>query len=131
MSSSDLATQKALFDACAAAWPSAAVEDVARQNPDAGAFPLILIGESTSTPWDTKTEDGEAHTFTLHVFSRYPGKKECRLIMAALRLALHEVTLPIAGFTCVSCRVVSKEIITDPDLVTSHGYMRVRVLVDH
>lgn len=47
---------------------------------DAGAFPYVTIGETVHTAWDTDTSRGDDASITIHIWSRYPGRKEIKQI---------------------------------------------------
>jgi len=53
------------------------------------SFPYIVIGEDNVVSWDTDDVLGGTVLSTLHIFSRYEGKKEIKAIMAEVYDALH------------------------------------------
>ncbi len=67
------------------------------QVPQDSAFPYLVIGEDTSGPFDTKTEDGMEHRLTIHTWSRYRGLKETKQIIAAVTAALDGAGLSVIG----------------------------------
>lgn len=89
-------------------------------------FPYITLGEDTSSDWSTKTSVGEEITHTLHIWSRYKGKKEVKEIM---NLILQSMTLPLSlegGFLVELSKIEFMEVLNDPDGITRHGVMRIR-----
>jgi hypothetical protein len=89
-------------------------------------FPYVSLGEDTVTDWSTKTEAGESITHTLHVWSRYEGKKEAKEIMSLILEALAQPLLLEGGFFVEVSRVEMMNVLEDPDLITRHGVMRLR-----
>ena len=90
------------------------------------AYPYISLGEDTVSDWSTKTTVGEELTHTLHVWSRYQGKKETKEIM---NLILASLTQPLSlegGFFIEFSKVELMEVFDDPDGLTRHGVMRLR-----
>jgi hypothetical protein len=50
------------------------VTGVYDEVPQTARLPYIQIGDDTVNPYDTKTDNGEDCTLTLHCFSDGPGK---------------------------------------------------------
>ena len=92
------------------------------------AFPYLVIGEDTTGPFDTKTEDGMEHRLTIHTWSRYRGLKETKQIMAAVTAALDGQSLSVTGHTLVLLRQEFGATFLDPDGLTRHGVQRFRAL---
>jgi hypothetical protein len=90
------------------------------------AFPYISLGEDTSIDWSTKTDIGEEITHTLHVWSRYKGKKETKEIMNLILEALTQPLELASGFFVEFSKIELMEVFHDPDGVTRHGVMRLR-----
>ena len=72
--------------------------------PQDSQFPYLVIGEDATGPFDTKTEDGMEHRFTVHAWSRYRGLKETKQLMAAVTAVLEAQNLSIPGHTLVLLR---------------------------
>jgi hypothetical protein len=90
------------------------------------SYPYIALGEDTASDWSTKTNSGEEITHTLHVWSRYDGKKEAKEIM---NLILESLSQPLSiegGFFIEFSKVELMEVFDDPDGLTRHGVMRLR-----
>jgi hypothetical protein len=95
--------------------------------PSGATFPYISLGDDTVNNWGTKTGDGEDITHTLHVWSRYNGKKEAKEIMSLVLQSLTDTPLSLgSGFSMDFSRMEFMEVITDPDGITRHGIMRMR-----
>lgn len=95
--------------------------------PDGQVFPYVTLGEDTVTDWSTKTNYGEELTHTLHVWSRYKGKKEVKEIMSLILQSITSEPLALAGgFFVNMAQVEFMEVFTDPDGITKHGVMRFR-----
>ena len=96
--------------------------------PPESAFPYLVIGESTSAPFDAKTLDGMESTLTLHDWSRYRGLREIKDIMAAVSNALDQQTLSLAGHTLILLRFEFATTFLDSDGLTRHGVQRFRAI---
>ena len=96
--------------------------------PEGVAFPYVAIGEDTAIDWSAKGMRGEESTLTVHVWSRYRGRKETKLIMAAIKDALHEQELSVSGENLILLRWEYAETFLDDDGLTMHGVCRVRAL---
>lgn len=129
--------QQALYQALANAEPALAAGGVHDQAPDDAAFPHVEIGESDVLPDDVSLgvagADGEgdrglAETITLHVWSRYRGRKETLAILARIHALLHGRALSVAGRASALAFVRSQRVFRDPDGLTRHGVMAVEVI---
>jgi Protein of unknown function (DUF3168) len=95
------------------------------QVPSMPSFPYISIG-----PVDMQTDDADCITgFSLFqqldVWSRDVGFPECKKIMDAARVALHdqEAVMPLANHAMVFLEHRSTREFRDPDGLTSHGVL--------
>lgn len=127
--------QQAVYTALTDGSPPAVEQSVYDGAAPAGAvYPYVVIGEATIVDDGTKTEDGQQHTVTLHVWDRPAdaggpiGYKRTKEIMAAIRAALHDVDLSITGHATVMSRVEMQETFLDEDGITRHGVLRLRVV---
>lgn len=91
------------------------------------SFPYVVVGDDTSVEDDTFSRVGWDHTVTLHVWSRYPGRKETKQIQQAIYDALHQHALVVAGATTIDCVFEFANSFLDPDGLTRHGVSRFRV----
>ena len=102
--------------------------------PQDSAFPYVVVGETTSLAWDTKTADGQEFTVTLHAFTRGAGRKGLNALVEAVRLALHEHPLAVAGHAVAVLRCEFTQTLQedgpegDPGH-TYHGVLRFRALL--
>lgn len=101
-------------------------DDVPPESP----FPYVTIGETTLRDWSTGTEAGDEHLLTVHVWSRGAGRKETHAIMDALRTALHDAPLVVAGHRLVNLRHELSEARREPDGETYHGIVRYRAVTE-
>jgi hypothetical protein len=92
-------------------------------------FPYISLGEDTVTDYSTKTTSGEEITHTLHVWSRYNGKKEAKEIMSLILESLSQPLSIEGGFFIEFSKTEMMEVLDDPDGITRHGVMRLRFLI--
>jgi hypothetical protein len=98
--------------------------------PQASPFPYISFGHSLVRDWSTGSEDGSEHVVTLHVWSQGKGKKEAHEIMDAVRSALHDQALSLAGHRLVNLRHELSEARREPDGDTTHGIVRYRAVTE-
>lgn len=91
------------------------------------AFPYIVIGESTSVPFDADDMNGQEHVIVLHIWSRAHGRTEAKQISDAIYAALHNATLEVAGQNFVYCFWEFSESVPDPDERLKHHVTRFRI----
>ncbi|WP_144700202.1 DUF3168 domain-containing protein [Fictibacillus phosphorivorans] len=90
-------------------------------------FPYVTVGNGdTVNNWSTSTWYGEELTHTLHVWSRYKGKKEAVEIMNLIINALSQPLSIDGGFLVEFTQLEFMEVLSDPDDITRHGVMRYR-----
>lgn len=97
--------------------------------PPAAIFPYTMLGDMVVRDFDTKEQTGFEQTFSLHIWSRYRGRKELKSIMETIYSALHDAGLSVAGASFISSRFQSAATNLDPDGLTLHGVMRFRIVV--
>lgn len=95
---------------------------------DPSKFPYVVIGDDTAAEFDTDDRNGQETTVTLHVWSRYRGKKEVKQIIDALYTALHTLQLSIQGQHTVFCYWEFAESVPEPDVLLQHGVTRFRIV---
>jgi len=98
--------------------------------PQGADFPYLTFGHSTARDWSTGSEDGDEHILTLHVWSQERGKNQAHAIMDAVRTALHDQTLALAGHRLVNLRHEFSEARRDSDGALVHGITRYRAVTE-
>lgn len=109
------------------------VYDSVPQATDAGSgssFPYITIGEDTVNEWDTDTELGADLSITIHVWSRYRGRKETKQIQGAIYSILHRANLAVTGYNLVGIDWLDSQSFMDSDGLTRHGVQTFRVTIE-
>ena len=101
-------------------------DDVAENQ----TFPYLTIGEDVLNEWDTNSTLGADSTITIHVWSRYKGRKQTKEIMGAIYNCLHRSTLTVTGYDFVSVNYDTETSFLDSDGLTRHGVQTYRVLID-
>lgn len=141
MSDASFDLQRAIFAALTGASPQIAGGRIYDRVPDAALaasapdseFPHVVIGEFDAVPDDVSTsaggrDDGELETLTLHIWSRYDGQKEVKVIMQQIKDLLHDTNLTVAGRTSAQAYVRARRAFLDPDGKTRHGVVTVEVI---
>jgi uncharacterized protein DUF3168 len=98
--------------------------------PQGTALPYITLGRMTAKDWSTGSEDGTEHTFTVHVWSGARGRKQAHELLSAVRAALHDRPLAVAGHSLVNLRHEHSEFRRDSDGETVHGLARFRAVTE-
>lgn len=93
-------------------------------------FPYATLGGATETNWDTKTEKGREHRFTLAVWSRASGHKEAKDIAAVLIDALDSASLTLTGETLVNLRFEDATHTRESDGITFRTTLRYRAVTE-
>lgn len=127
--------QLALFSRLTAGLSPVKVYDSPPNQPDGlsnSDFPYVVIGDDTFAPFDTDTSIGNSCTVTLHVWSRYNGKKETKTIMGSIFQLLHRQasSLSASGYNFIDCLFEFGEVIEEIDGKTRHGVCRYRILLE-
>ena len=117
--------QQAVFDALGA--EGLRVYD---HVPSDAAFPYVVIGEDTHIPFDTDDSLGAESTVTIHVWSRYRGKKEAKELQASIYSALTRAELSIDSYDLITIEFEYSDVLLDPDGITRHGVSRFRFLTE-
>lgn len=93
-------------------------------------FPHVEIGESQTVTDDVQCSDGGDEFITLHVWSR-PGAggsyAEAKSMLAAMKTLIHGVGLAGDSLGTATAWVRSSRCFRDPDGVSIHGEMDVRI----
>ena len=98
--------------------------------PQATPLPYVVLGRIAAQDWSTGGEDATEHVFTVEVWSDARGKKETHEILGAIRAALHDQPLAVAGHRLVNLRHERSEIRRDTDGETVHGTGRFRAVTE-
>jgi hypothetical protein len=98
--------------------------------PRGAEFPYVTFGPSTARDWSTDDEAGSEHIVTLDVWSKHGGEREVHLVMAAMRAALHEAALTVAGHRLVNLRHEQSEAARLGDGETYRGTARFRAVLE-
>ena len=133
MSAHELALQKALI-AHLKADPAvtALLGEPARiwdAAPEDATFPHLLIGRCESRPVGADG-GGFEQALTLTVASRFRGTEEAKAVLAAVRLALNDVTLEADGVRTVSLRVTFADVFPSADGARTFAVLRVRAVTE-
>lgn len=104
--------------------------DVYDHAPQDVAFPYVTIGEDTAIPFDTDNSIGAESTITIHVWSRYRGRKECKQIQREIYNALHRYELPVTGAHLVTVEFETGRTFLDADGLTTHGVQTFRIITE-
>jgi hypothetical protein len=99
--------------------------------PPASVFPYATLGDVVIKEYDTKDQTGFEQSLTLHVWSRYRGRKELKQIIQTIYDVLHNAALSVTGANYVSCQFQSASTLQENDGLTLHGIVRYRIIVQH
>lgn len=100
--------------------------------PQDAAFPYIMIGEMTGSQWNTKTQDGDEQTISVHCFSQYNGMSQVKQMMDEVTQLVTGSALDLSSgtFSEVLLRLEYFEAFLEGDGRTRHGVLRFRLLVE-
>jgi hypothetical protein len=98
--------------------------------PQVSEYPYIVMGDDTSIPFDTDRSIGSESTLTIHVWSRYRGRIECKEILQEIYDKLHRAELVVLGCHLVECAAEFQETYLESDGLTRHGVIRFRLIVE-
>ena len=99
--------------------------------PPAAIFPYVTFGDVVVKEYDTKDQTGLEQLLTLHVWSRYRGRKELKQIIQTIYDVLHNTALTVTGVNYVSCMFQSASTVQENDGLTLHGILRYRIIIQH
>lgn len=98
--------------------------------PQNRSYPFVQMGsESFESKRATFSVDGRNVLVRIHVWSQYQGAKEAWNIIARIGTLLDETTPAVDGAVVESCEVELAQVLPDPDGITRHGVMDLRVLI--
>lgn len=124
------AARVAIFGALSGALPGVQVFDHVPFEPEGAPtanFPFATIGEADATPFDNDTKLGAYVETTVHVWSRYKGRKEVDEILDQIYALLHRANLSATGYRFVDCLFEFSDVMTEADGQTRHGVIRFRI----
>lgn len=98
--------------------------------PRGAAFPYVTFGPSAVRDWSTGTETASEHALTLRVWSKAGGGRQVHLVIEAIRAALHEASLTLAGHRLVSLRHETSDAGRESDGETYYGIARFRAVTE-
>lgn len=97
-------------------------------NPAADDFPFVQIGDGQALGADVTGSNGTEQYLDLHAWSRKRGKAEVKGILEELRTAFHGQTLTVPGLSSAHCYVDAERVLDDPDGLTRHGILTLKIL---
>jgi hypothetical protein len=106
--------------------PGRIFDDVPQGTP----LPYVTLGNVTAQDWSAGSEDGTEHIFTVHVWSGARGKKQAHELLGAIRAALHDQPLAVAGHTLINLRHERSEVRRGLDAETIHATARFRAVTE-
>lgn len=106
---------------------SAGVHDAV---PASAAFPYITLGEPQVLPLRADCFDSVATVFPVHGWSRKNGAAEIKRLGAAIAAALDGNEFALTGHRVVICDVIQIEYLDDPDGLTKHVVVMLRVVTE-
>lgn len=93
------------------------------------AFPYIVVGDQEATPFDNDSTLGAYVDSTVHVWSRYKGRKEVDEALDEIYGLLHRAALSAAGYKIVDCLFEFSDVFVEEDGQTRHGVIRFRLTI--
>jgi hypothetical protein len=93
-------------------------------------FPYVTLGRAEARASDAANMAALEHAITLHVWSRYGGRAEALDVIGALRTALHDAPLAVAGRRLIFLFVTFTDVFRSGDGRTTHGVVRLRALTE-
>ena len=109
------------------------VYDAVPQAEDSGdnsLFPYVTIGEDSVNEFDTDTDNGFDIDATIHVWSRYRGRREVKQIMGDIYNAMHLHDLAVSNSNTVLCLFQTADSFMDADGITRHGVITFRIVTE-
>jgi hypothetical protein len=133
MASATLALQNAITTTLTTNPPLLALLGSARvfdHTPNPPPYPYVTLGQTTARDNDSDIAPSDEHTVTLQVWSRARGRAETHAIIDAIRDALHDQPLTLAGHKLINLRSDFSEARRDTDGVTFRGIARFRAVTE-
>lgn len=98
--------------------------------PEDPIFPYLTYGPMRSEDISGDGAVINAHSLTLHIWSRYGGRAQVMEVLAAVTGALQNGGLVLQGVTLVRAQVSYTDIFRAPDGQTLHGLIRFSLTTD-
>lgn len=95
--------------------------------PDDAVFPLVQIGPGRLEPF-AGTEGAMEHLLRITIFSRWGGRRECKIIADAVRNTVQDCRPPLTDHRVVHARLVFEDHLRHRDPETYQASMRFRVV---
>jgi hypothetical protein len=92
-------------------------------------YPCVSPGRQESRPFGSDA-DALEHLVTVTCASKFGGPEEARAVTAAVRAALHNAPLSVAGRRLVTLRVTYADVFAAADRELSLGVLRVRAVTE-
>jgi hypothetical protein len=93
-------------------------------------FPFAVLERADCRPWGGMPVEGDEHTLSIHIWSRYGGAREAKQITAAIRSVLQDAVLSVEGHRLVNLRVTYADHFRGADARTQHGIVRLRAVTE-
>ena len=90
----------------------------------------ISFGSTDVISDDAECIVGGTHTFQIDCWSRAVGRVACKQIVDAVKNALHEKDVELADNALVEMRVDFRQVMDDPDGLTTHGVVAVTAMIE-
>lgn len=135
ISSPQAELQKLIFDTLKADATLTALTDDVYDAVPPEAWDGTINGYVSFGPTDVVIDDadcitGGQHTFQIDCWSRQVGSVHCKRMVDAVYAALHEQPLTLADNALVEIYVALRQVMRDPDGLTTHGIIQVTALID-
>jgi len=101
-------------------------DNVPRDTP----FPYVTIGDIETRDWSTQTSRGHEHTVTIHLWSRYRGRKQVQELIGEVDRILDGADPPIFGYRVVNLSTVFWTAQREPDGEVYRGTVRLRAVTE-
>ena len=98
--------------------------------PEDPVFPYLTYGPMRSEDISGDGAVMNAHTLTLHIWSRYGGRAQVMEVLAAVTRALQGGGLTLDSIHLVRAQVSYTDIFRAPDGQTLHGLIRFSLMTD-
>lgn len=103
------------------------IRDTPIAAPSASDFPFIEIGAGQALPDDAGGDTGIEEYLDIHCWSRAPGQRQVKDIMAAVYAALHHQSFSASGRASAHCWLDSSRVLGQPDGLTRQGVLTFKI----